>query len=298
MKKSGFSFGMIPTATIILFIVAIMLAVWGGYQSKVADSADFIDNAVFVQGGASNSENDGKYVCVPGKLTVNKAPSDPLTGISANGIALVRDVEMYQYFIKDDMVYKHFSSAQEKNIVGDKGERFNNPVFPADYSQSVFLAETAINGGELIVGSQYINELTLYNNMTQKTFERVDVNLSDYADKLPGFKLVDGYFCNGDLDNPKIGDLRIKYTYIPAENVGEVTLFGIQKNSIVGGVDEGKSYIVASATDVAGLKESLYKSHEDTASGLTGAAFICAVVGVIILAVRIKKIKKEEGSEV
>lgn len=296
MKK--FSIKMVPTATLILFIVALMFAFWAGAQKDIAESGNFIDDAVLVHGGVANSTNEGKYVCAPGKLTVKKAPFDPLTGISANGVVLVRDVQMYQYYIQNDTVYKGFSSEQEKNIVGKGSENYVNPVFPKEYSKAVFTGEVTLNGGDLHVGARYLNELTLPTNMTEKTFEKVDVDLSNYADRLPGFKLYDGYYYSGDPNNLKIGDLKIKYYYIPAEKVGEVTVFGPQKNSVIEGDDNGHSYIVGSATDLDGLKDILYKTYEDTAAGLTFVAVACAVAGAVVLVIRIKKIKEEEGSEV
>ena len=129
----------IPTASIVLLIIAVMFTAWGGYQNRryraacaVFDSAEQIEN-VGALTPAQLAAYEGKTVCFFGALTVTGTPADPLTGVTVPGaLALTRRTSMYQYSLSDDSVVTDWFSYQMPNVNGKNGERYENPVFPAE----------------------------------------------------------------------------------------------------------------------------------------------------------------------
>ena len=106
MKKKN----KLPGGTWFFGILAIICLLWGGYKLPQESGDAIVKNAVVIENGTTSAANDGKVVFASGKPVIKENPKDPVTGVSVDGYILVRDVEMYQYYIDDDTVYKDFIS--------------------------------------------------------------------------------------------------------------------------------------------------------------------------------------------
>ena len=151
MKKKN----KLPGGTWFFGILAIICILWGGYKFPQENGDAIVKNAVAVENGVTSASNDGRIIFASGKPVVKENPVDTLNGVSAEGLILIREVEMYQYYIDDDTVYQDFISDQKKNIGGRGGETYENPDFPDKYCSAVIGGEVYIDGGNLRIGGDH-----------------------------------------------------------------------------------------------------------------------------------------------
>lgn len=282
----------VPTSSIILTIFAVVLVIWGIQQLSVTKSGAIFKDAVNVESSEYNNENEGGYICVNGKVNVNKAPVDSLTGITADGVILKRVVEMYQYTISDsDTVVKEYLPYQEQNIEGKSGESYENPLFPEDLTSAVIVSDASV--GEYKLGNQFLSALETAEN----TYISKGCVFVDYEGELPefennhGIKSAEGCYTNQKSDTPEIGDLRIVYQYMPKENLPEIAFFGVQKDGFIGA--EGEGYMSDTMKTAEEMKEGIYGDFSNAGKGM----FLLALIfeGIAVFGY-FRKNKKEGGA--
>lgn len=283
----------IPTASVVTAVLGIFLILWGIFQSSLAARTSVLGEALPVDRGMLSAENDGGYILTTAPLSITKQPRDPLTGVTADGVVLIRTVEMYQYVIENDEVYMQFSDKQEKDIRGRNGETYKNPVFPEDIRNAVFLAD--VKAGELSLSSDYVATFAEdYENFeNEHDFYRPD----DYPEFQNDHGLVpvkDGYYDNGTPDERKIGDIRISYEYLPADSFDEITFFGMQ---LIGKLmtDGNKTgLMIDKAVDKSFIETDLSAEYSSAASGLYLFGGLLLGVSVLLTAISIRKNGKKE----
>lgn len=253
----------VPTSSIVLLIVAVFFASWGIYQMSLYKPSELIENAVQPAKGEYLSENEGKYVCVSGKPVLTKAPSDPLTGVEAKGLLLVRTAEMYQYVIQSDTVVKKFSPIQQENILGDGGEEYDNPAFPEKLQSAVFIGEAKLGGFE--IAQKFLAGMGENSQFLTKEHKYKEVNSLPETNS-NNLSVKGGYYTDGNPDSPQIGDIRIRYSYLPASSFDMLTLFGIQKNGAIGTDDnEEKNFMSDTLKNKDEISDSIFKGYRNTA---------------------------------
>ncbi len=280
----------VPTASIVLVIIAAFFLISGICQQRLSKGADYFTDAIDVENCEYKTENDGKYVCISGTPKMDKASVDPVTGVTAKGFLLCRKVEMYQYILEDDAVYKRFSTVQEKNIKGRNGEKYENPAFPEELSSAVILGEASM--GEFKLGQRYLRTLAEADKgYLTGDYSFVDVKELPYYKNDKGFKTIAGkYYTNSNSSEWKIGDIRISYTYLPEDSFKNLTVFGMQKNGYIGdGDDESTGYITDTLTSSREISDSLFSQSSSAAQGLFILTGILTAAAVIVYFVRNKK---------
>ena len=272
--------------TLIVLIITLFFLVASVCQSLACGSSKAVCNAINVKNGKYDKANDNKEIVASGNPEIINNPVDKLTGVSAEGFALMRTVKMYQYDLSDDNVIKVFSSEQLKNIKGKNGERYDNPAFPVDLHNEIFLADVRFSGG-LEISADYISSVT----EDYPYFEPAitEINISDLQDFDNDFGFVSegtSYY-SGDSDYPKIGDIEITYSCIPVSALKELTVYGRQENGCI--VSDGLSY--ASMTnrivDANELRSIVVGSQEDLRNGF----ILFFVISFVILLIKLLKSK-------
>ena len=297
MEKLFQKLNRIPVACIILAIITVMFVIWGGYQSKKyqRESAVF-DNAVTVENAdaltaAQLKEYDKKQVCLVGTLTVTDAPTDPLTGISVPGALLLeRRTEMYQYSTTGESVLMGFYDCQQANVTGKGGELYENPVYPAEIGTVTMLADVSV--GPVALGKTFVRTFDSYYNFIDRA-AYTDLTATEAFDNAYGLALRDGVYANGDPDDPQIGDIRITYRYVDANQyAGKMTFFGTLLDGVLENVSEN-AFMIQNCDSAAQARETVTGSSSDNASGLYIMAVLNAIAAVIVFVVVFIKRKKE-----
>lgn len=282
----------VPTSSIVLVILTVFFVLWGVYQHSLAKGAEIFDNAVQLSKCEYSSENEGKFVCMNGRPELVKKSADPATGVEADGFVLIRNVEMYQYIIESDKVIKDFSSAQKENITGDGGEKYENPAFPEELQNAVFIGEAKL--GEFEISPKFLVTMAEENPFMTKEYEYKEIdNLPDLKGKM-NLKVSDGYYTDGDPENPQIGDIRVSYSYLPVSEIDSLTLFGVQQNGAVGTESaEDNSFMSDTLKNKNEISDFLFKEYKDAADGMFIIAGGLIIAAVIVYYCRNKKSRSE-----
>ncbi len=298
MEKLFQKLNRIPIACIILAIITVMYAIWGGYQSKkfkrecaVFDSAAAIEDADALT-AAQLKAYDGKQVCLVGTLTVKNTPVDPLTGLSAAGALLLeRRTEMYQYSTTGESVLTGFYDYQQANVTGKGGELYENPVYPSEIGSVTMLADVCV--GPVTLGRTFVHTFDTYYNYTDRA-EYVDLTPTASFDNAYGLTLQDGVYANGDPDDPQIGDIRITYRCVDVKQyAGKMAFFGTLQDGVLESETEADAFMLQNCDSVAQAREMATGSSSGNAGGLYTAAALHAGAAVIVFVVVFIKRKKE-----
>jgi len=186
--------------------------------------------------------NEGKLVHVTGDMKAGIQPKDAEFGVSADGLRLVRTVEMYQWVQEEH--------SETKKNVGGSEETVTTYTYVRKWS------DAPIDSSRFKVTEGHVNPAKRYNDAT---FAGGEVTLGAFR---PGERVVamlparqelrvdaamaealrgrvngpveanDGRFYLGaDPSQPRIGDMRISYRFAPA---GTVSIVGRQAGSDFG----------------------------------------------------------------
>ena len=298
MEKLFQKLNRIPIACIILAIIAVMYAIWGGYQSKKykRESAVF-DSAVAVEDAdaltaAQAKEYDGRLICLVGELTVKKTPADPLTGISVPGALLLeRRTEMYQYSTTGESVIKGFYDFQQANVTGKGGELYENPVYPSELGAVTMLADVSV--GPVALGKTFVRTLDTNYQYTDRA-EYLALTPAAAFDNAYGLTPREDCYTNGDPDDPQIGDIRISYRYAAAEQyAGKMAFFGTLENGVLESGTDGNAFMLQNCDSVARARETITGTSSDNALMLYFFAAIHAFAALIVFIFILIRRKKE-----
>ena len=204
---------------IILFLLAFPLLIWNeGRAIKRAKTLEFGSRSVIsVPASPIDSANNGKLVHITGETAAAGPAEDPIFGVSAPVIKLLRNVEMYQW--KEDQ-----KSETQKKLGG--GEET-----VTTYSYQKTWSSSLIDSGEFHKedGHQNPGEMPV----STETFIADDVTVGDYSlpdsltDLIGNYQAFPvknkpdldepiqvvngGYFIGKNPKEPVIGDLRINF---------------------------------------------------------------------------------------
>lgn len=217
---------------IIIFVLAFPLLWWGENRRNMAE---FVDQAKLIVATSVPTDQGKGLVKTSGKLTTDETLNDPTYLASLGGVTamqLERKVEMYAwkedkktekkdnkeidtYTYKQDWV----STPQDSSKFHDQGEHGNPPLTEKEDSFKVQSAKV----GAIIFDA---NKTEFYG---LKDLTVTDAMLNKSAAK--PLQLSGGavYMANDSVDptrkvvsNPKVGDVKITYSYFPANTDGSV----------------------------------------------------------------------------
>ena len=294
----------LPTSSFVLFIFAIFFFVWASYQSSLAEQTEaaFADVIEIADASALRADElartEGAKILAGGKLTVTKAPTDPLTGVTVeDAIVLIREVEMYQYTTDEEYLYIQYSEGQEPNITGVDGKEYTNPVLPEEYRTAVFFGDVRL--GELRIAERYLYELTEYPEEVSAPCDFLTVTELPEIAELPELQTsADGYYkisrsggspsadgtgdgtAQAGTDEDILGNIRISYKYLTAEQFGDRLQFlGLQKNGVLGGADSDAELV--GDDDIQETNREAAEEYSSTANGLIIFGVVMMVIAVV-----------------
>ncbi|XP_051155467.1 transmembrane protein 43 homolog [Leptopilina boulardi] len=215
----------------ILFAIGMCLLFWNeGKAVKVAHSLDeALSNVVIFSNPVDfDNEYEGRLVYFSGPIEVVEPLTEPEYGIIVDSVRLKRRVQMFQWTeIKEETYdlpadYYYTQEWKDKLIDSDRFYiRFGheNPREIPIKSQVQIADEVRI--GAFVFGTELKKKFTDYVEVT-----------SDERPERKDIKMHSGlYYHSDDLWNPKVGDIRIQFSY--AGKAGDIY-------SIVGLLSNGK----------------------------------------------------------
>lgn len=215
----------------ILFAIGMCLLFWNeGKAVKVAHSLDEALSNVVIFSNPDDFDNsyEGRLVYVSGPVEVTEPLSEPEYGIIVDSVKLKRRVQMFQWVeIKEegyDSAADYYYTTEWKDKLIDS-DRFyirfghENPSEIPIKSQIQIADEVRI--GSFVFGAELKKKFSDYVEVT-----------SDERPERRDIKMHSGlYYHSDDLWNPKVGDIRIQFSY--AGKAGDIY-------SIVGLLSNGK----------------------------------------------------------
>jgi Transmembrane protein 43 len=183
--------------------------------------------------------NDGKLVHASGEMKAPAPVFDPEFGVSANGLRLMRVVEMYQW--KEDKkteTRKNFGGSEETVTTYSYGHEWSETrIDSRDFKQpdghvnpQMRYQGTAVLARDVSFGAFRPNARVV-EMLPASEKVRVETALADTVRTRIGWPVSvnDGVFYLGaDAAKPAVGDLRISYRLVPA---GPVSIIGQEQGT-------------------------------------------------------------------
>lgn len=232
-------------AGVIIGIILIIAMVFGLFwnEGRAVQTARSLDEGlglvVTVPSTSVDAANEGKLVHTSGPVKVEGRLVDPMFGISAEGVRLVRNVEMFQWT-------EESKSETQKNLGGSEETvttyTYRKEWSPAPVDSSEFQSpgghenpEMTVTGTSIQTPSATLGAFELRDNIlsaisdvedlpvTQKQKAEVEaafaeMGVSDKKVQIVGGKIV----VSANAGTPAIGDLRVGYGLIPAGSISLV----------------------------------------------------------------------------
>ncbi len=248
MKKISNSFLSILFG-IILIIAGIILIFWNEQNNvkNIATVDELRKVVVEVNNTSIDVSNDNQLVNVSGKLQNLDYLTDSQFGVNILSAKLKRSVEMYQWVescTTDSKDQKTCSYSKEW-----KSSIMDSEHYPSDYKnpkdmpyQSYTSVSKNAKLGDFNISSE------------QLAYLYADTKYNDFSYLPSGYTQFGNYVTNSsDINNPKIGDIRIEFTYVADENV---TVLAKQKGN------EFVDYITKKGKNIFSISSGTKSSQE------------------------------------
>ena len=174
---------------------------------KIANFAE--KNAIIVSANDLNPSNDNKLIFTNGSAYSQELLTDSIVRIP-NAIALFRNTEIYQW----EEIRKHrdnnkisytYRKTWSKNLINSdnfESSAYKNPKKMKYEPKNIYAHNIGL--GKFYLSEEIIKNINSISKITQLPYNS-------------NFKIYNGfYFTGNDYDNPKIGDQKLSYSYIPS----------------------------------------------------------------------------------
>ena len=174
---------------------------------KIANFAE--KNAIIVSPKDLNPSNDNKLIFTNGSAYSQELLTDSIIRVP-NAIALFRDTEIYQW----EEIRKHrdnnkisytYRKTWSKNLINSdnfESSAYKNPKKMKYEPKNIYAHNIGL--GKFYLSEEIIKNINSISKITQLPYNS-------------NFKIYNGfYFTGNDYDNPKIGDQKLSYSYIPS----------------------------------------------------------------------------------
>lgn len=209
-KRKGILFGII----IVIVSITLLYLNESKYINIYKSTQVERDNLSNIENDMVNDLYEDSLVCVSGKVSVNETLSDSKFGVSVKAPKLVRVVEMYQYKPVGD---KYTEVWSDELFDTSYNEEYKNPV-------SIPYSSTSYYASEVMIGAFRLSFEQLSNLDTDKYFNEFNQSIISSL----GYVIHDNYITNSsDINNPKIGDIRISFKY---NDYKEMSVLALQKS--------------------------------------------------------------------
>lgn len=228
----------------LILVIAMVLLLFGNEGRAVKTARSLAEGAgavVSASADAVDSANEGKLVHVSGAVITRSTPSDPDFGISAEGVRLVRNVEMYQWKEEKKSETKKNPGGSEQTATtytyskawSDVPIDFGSFREPGDHENP----SMEIQGRSFQVPEGKLGAFTLDKGVLDRIRGGKALSLTPDQQEAIGaayaggkkLTIVDGgIYLGWNPSSPEVGDYRIKYEVVP---LGVVSVIGQQRGA-------------------------------------------------------------------
>ena len=225
----------------LLLVVAMVAVLFWNEGRAVTTARSLAEGAgavVSVPSDAVNGANEGKLIHTSGAMSTSEGLSDPDFAISAEGVRLVRNVEMFQWVenSKSETTTKLGGGEETVTTYGYAKEWQDRPIASSEFKQpsnhqnpSMEIASRSFQIPEGRLGAFMLDEPVLDRIGDAKALPISPSQLSAIQAAHSGterISVVDGrIFLGANPTSPAIGDYRISYRLVP---LGDISVVGRQ----------------------------------------------------------------------
>jgi hypothetical protein len=289
--KNSFG-GAVIGLILIVFMVGGLFWNEGRAVQTAKSLAEGAGAVVSVGADKINQGNNGKLIHVSGTVTTDATPSDPDFGIQAQGIRLVREVEMYQWKEESSSETQKKLGGGEETVTTYKYSKawdssynnssdFKQPGGHENPSMDVHGANFQVPSAKL--GAFQLDEPVLSQIGGDKALPLKPDQTAAVQAAYSGSKkltIVDGgIYLGWNPSSPVVGDYRIKYELAP---LGTISVIGQQSASgfVPYQTDAGDQLLMVDTGNVPA--DQMFKEAEQANTVIT---WILRAVGLLLLGI-------------
>ncbi len=279
-------------AGIVLVFVAIWF-LWGNEGRAVKTERSLTEGAglaVTVPSTAVSPGKEGKLVHTTGTLVIAEPLTDPDFAITASGVRLTRNVEMYQWVENSEETTRTKLGGGTETVTTYtyakewKSGRVDSSGFKEQGHDN---PEAAVQGTDIMAPSGTLGAFTAGENVlsqlgdaqavpiTQEQGAAIQQAIGDRPMTISGNQITLGESATA----PAVGDLRISYTVVPA---GPVSVVGAQTGNTFSQFQTKAGdalLMVARGTQTAA---AMFKTAQDNNRTMTWIIRVAGIVGLMI----------------
>ncbi|MCC5989638.1 MAG: TMEM43 family protein [Pararhodobacter sp.] len=245
---------------------------------------------ISVDSGAVDPESEGQLIHVSGPLSTDETVSDAQFSIEAQGIRLLRRVEMYQWVQSSRTETQQNLGGSETrvttyNYTPDWSERYHDSARfhePAGHQNPAMIFEST----DFSIASADLGAFSLGDNVLRRIGGAqplpVEVSHAEMVQAVMGERInvsvVDGaLYMGANPLTPQIGDYRIRYELVP---LGAISVIGQQRGDGIAAyaTQAGDSLLFVSRGEV--LAPEMF---DDAARANTALTWVVRVGGLVLL---------------
>ncbi len=232
-NRIGQSFGGVVIGGI-LFLVSFPLLFWNEGRAVRTYQAlkEGAGAVVSVPAAPVDPAHEGRLVHVTGRAETLETISDPVFGVSAAALKLRRAVEMFQWVEKKSSHTRTKLGGGEETVTTYTYEKtwkdevvrsssFEEPAGHQNPGQTAF-PDHHVNAGRVTVGdftlsSSLLDLLDRYQDLPPPADHVLPAALSGRVTRTD-----DGFYVGRDPARPEVGDLRIRFDFVPPQEISLV----------------------------------------------------------------------------
>ncbi len=227
MKKIGNSFKGI-LGGLILIVIGIIVLWWneGNNVKNMKTTAEMDKSVIDITSDKIDSSNEGKLVATSGQLVNKEELTDMTFQVKVVTPVMKRIVEVYQWKEDSDIdddgnTTYHYKKAWSNDLIDSSSfhqSGHENPQQKA-YENEKYTASNVKLGAFTLSSNQLemLSTKTNYKDYDEETISKLGMTISNQY-----------ITTSTDIDNPKIGDVRISFVY---NNSKEISVLAVQKGS-------------------------------------------------------------------
>ncbi len=275
---------------LVLVPAAVLLLYWN--EGRAVDAIRALNrgaaSVVEVSATAADPGTNGKLVHLSGMLQPTTPAKDPDFGVTGDGLVqLSRAVEMYQW--KEET-----STQSQQNVGGSKttettynykrewsaqpvdSSRFKVPgghQNPSMQQRSATFDGAAVKIGAWRVDPSVLNKISTFTPLHVRSAPPSGYQVSG-----------DGFYRGQDPGQPRIGDIRVTFTAVPAQTV---SVAAAQSSGVLTAYRDGNGYTIALAEPGVVSADILFHDEKKSEGLMTwilrGAGFVLVLIGFVCM---------------
>ena len=213
----------------VLIILGTILLWWneGNNVKNIQTVKEISKNVIDVSSNSVNSENEGKVICTNGNMQVaDEIVLDSVFNVGTKTAKLTRTVEMYQW--EED---EHTDSDDNSKTYSYSKKWSSSLIDSSSFHESGHENNSSMpyESVDYYANDVSVGEFNLSQNQIKNLSAKKELPLDQNVSLQEGYKVSGKYITNLEDDsNPKIGDIRISYTY---NDYTQATVLAVQKGN-------------------------------------------------------------------